>query len=74
MSITFRIETFGCQMNIGDSELIKLSMIKNGFTEADSIRNADIQIFNTCSVRAHAEKRALAESRRQKSQADHPGR
>jgi len=60
MIASFSIETFGCQMNIGDSELIKLSMIKNGFAEADSIQNADIRIFNTCSVRAHAEKRALA--------------
>ncbi len=47
-------------MNKGDSELIKLSMSKNGFTEADTEENADICIFNTCSVREHAEKRALA--------------
>ena len=57
---TFYIETFGCQMNKGDSELIKLSMNENGFTEADREEAADICIFNTCSVREHAEKRALA--------------
>lgn len=60
MSIKFRIETFGCQMNIGDSELMKLSMKKNGFIEAGNMQDAEIQIYNTCSVRAHAEKRALA--------------
>lgn len=47
-------------MNKGDSELIKLSMIENGFREAESEDTADICIFNTCSVREHAEKRALA--------------
>lgn len=57
---TFYIETFGCQMNKGDSELIKLSMTGNGFTEAENEESADICIFNTCSVRDHAEKRALA--------------
>lgn len=57
---TFYIETFGCQMNKGDSELIKLSMNENGFIEAGSEEEADICIFNTCSVRDHAEKRALA--------------
>lgn len=60
MKKIFHIETFGCQMNIGDSELIKLSLEKNGFIETKNIRDADIQIYNTCSVRAHAEKRALA--------------
>jgi len=60
MNKTFSIETFGCQMNMGDSELIRLSMIKNGFTEAGNPKDADICIYNTCSVRDNAEKRALA--------------
>jgi len=60
MNKTFRIETFGCQMNVGDSELIRLSMIKNGFVEAANPGDADICIYNTCSVRDNAEKRALA--------------
>jgi tRNA-2-methylthio-N6-dimethylallyladenosine synthase len=47
-------------MNKGDSELIKHSMLENGFTETDNEETADICIFNTCSVREHAEKRALA--------------
>jgi len=60
MNKTFRIETFGCQMNMGDSELIRLSMLHNGFTEAANPNDADIYIYNTCSVRDNAEKRALA--------------
>ncbi|HNX23569.1 MAG TPA: tRNA (N6-isopentenyl adenosine(37)-C2)-methylthiotransferase MiaB, partial [Spirochaetota bacterium] len=60
MNKTFRIETFGCQMNVGDSELIRLSLIKNGFIEAGNPGDADICIYNTCSVRDNAEKRALA--------------
>ena len=60
MGRTFRIETFGCQMNMGDSELIRLSMKKNGFVEAENPDDADIYIYNTCSVRDNAEKRALA--------------
>jgi len=60
MNKTFRIETFGCQMNVGDSELIRLSMKKNGFIEAGNPDDADIYIYNTCSVRDNAEKRALA--------------
>lgn len=60
MALTYFITTFGCQMNKGDSELMAHSMKAHGFEEADSEANADIVIFNTCSVRQHAEERALA--------------
>lgn len=63
---TFYIETFGCQMNKGDSDLMALSMKENGFVQARSIRDADICIFNTCSVRQHAEDRAVARIRQEK--------
>ncbi len=63
---TFYIETFGCQMNKGDSDLMALSMKENGFAQARSIRDADICIFNTCSVRQHAEDRAVARIRQEK--------
>lgn len=53
------IETFGCQMNKNDSELIALSMEKNGFTKAETSTEADIMVFNTCSVRKHAEERVV---------------
>lgn len=59
----FFIETFGCQMNKGDSDLMALSLIKNGFQTADCAEKADVLIFNTCSVRHHAENRALSRIR-----------
>ena len=56
----FYIETFGCQMNKSDSELIKHSMLSEGFIESENAQNAQIRIYNTCSVRQHAEDRVLA--------------
>lgn len=47
-------------MNKGDSELIALSLIKAGFSESESDIEADILVFNTCSVRQHAEDRVLS--------------
>ncbi len=55
---TFTIVTFGCQMNKSDSELMELSLLQAGFIKINT--NADIIIFNTCSVRKHAEDRAIA--------------
>lgn len=67
MSRSFYIETFGCQMNKGDSELIKASMEQNGFIPAADAGNADIRIYNTCSVRQNAEDRAAARMREGKN-------
>ncbi len=55
----FYIETYGCQMNVSDSELITTILIKDGYAQANSIDDADVILFNTCSVRAHAEERVL---------------
>lgn len=49
------IITFGCQMNDLDSELVRASLLEAGYQLADHIRDADIILFNTCSVRQHAE-------------------
>jgi tRNA-2-methylthio-N6-dimethylallyladenosine synthase len=54
------IETFGCQMNKSDSEIMRFSLDKAGFAPSDKEEKADILIFNTCSVRQHAEERAIA--------------
>ncbi|MFH0974328.1 MAG: tRNA (N6-isopentenyl adenosine(37)-C2)-methylthiotransferase MiaB [Spirochaetota bacterium] len=59
-SCTFHIETFGCQMNKGDSELMALSLSNAGFAEATPDAVADILVFNTCSVRQHAEDRVIS--------------
>lgn len=49
------IETVGCQMNMLDSELVVASLRRQGYRLVDSPREADTILFNTCSVRQHAE-------------------
>jgi tRNA-2-methylthio-N6-dimethylallyladenosine synthase len=49
------IETVGCQMNVLDSELVVGSLRRQGYTLTDEVRDADLILFNTCSVRQHAE-------------------
>jgi tRNA-2-methylthio-N6-dimethylallyladenosine synthase len=49
------IETVGCQMNELDSELVVASLRKDGYVLTNSPRDADTILFNTCSVRQHAE-------------------
>ncbi len=56
-SKSFFIETYGCQMNIADSNDIRHMLVENGFKDSDDLDSADIIIINTCSVRATAEQR-----------------
>ena len=49
------IETVGCQMNMLDSEMVVASLRKKGYELTDSTQQADTILFNTCSVREHAE-------------------
>jgi tRNA-2-methylthio-N6-dimethylallyladenosine synthase len=51
------IRTFGCQMNVRDSELVSGLFLGKGYKLARSPEDADIILFNTCSVRQHAEER-----------------
>lgn len=55
----FHILTYGCQMNEYDSRVIASILLNNGYKEVNAIHKADIIIVNTCSVREHAEQRAL---------------
>lgn len=55
----FYIETYGCQMNVSDSELVGSILLGAGWEPAPSIDAADLILFNTCSVRKHAEDRVL---------------
>ena len=48
----FYIETFGCQMNVADSEVVASIMQMTGAELTDHIAEADIIILNTCSIRA----------------------
>ncbi len=54
------IHTFGCQMNKLDSELILGELLENGYELADEESTADVILFNTCSVREHAEERVYS--------------
>src|SRR5689334_10789115 len=49
------IETVGCQMNLLDSELVVARLRSEGYELTDDIRQADTILYNTCSVRQHAE-------------------
>ncbi|MBN2831281.1 MAG: MiaB/RimO family radical SAM methylthiotransferase, partial [Candidatus Omnitrophica bacterium] len=51
---------FGCQMNVRDSEVICGLLLKEGYELTDNLLNADVIIFNTCSVRQHAEDRVFS--------------
>jgi tRNA-2-methylthio-N6-dimethylallyladenosine synthase len=56
----FFINTFGCQMNKLDSELIAGELLRQGYQAASSEAEADIILFNTCSVRQHAEEKVYS--------------
>jgi len=55
----FFIETYGCQMNVADSELVASILTENGYKQASTIDDADLILFNTCTVRQHAEDRVI---------------
>lgn len=54
------IKTFGCQMNVRDSEFVTGILFEDGFRKVDSPDKADIILFNSCSVRKHAEDRLFS--------------
>jgi len=51
------IETYGCQMNVNDSEVVLSILQQNGYSLCDSIKEADLILINTCSIRDNAETR-----------------
>lgn len=53
------IETYGCQMNVADSELMAGILTQRGYTKATSAEDADVILVNTCAVREKAEERVL---------------
>jgi tRNA-2-methylthio-N6-dimethylallyladenosine synthase len=61
------IHTFGCQMNVHDSEKMLGVLESEGFIRADNPRSADLIIFNTCSIRQKAEQKFYSELGRIKS-------
>ena len=53
------IETYGCQMNVADTEVIFSLLGKHGYERTEDIEEADVIMANTCSVRDNAEQRIL---------------
>ena len=51
----YHIETYGCQMNVYDSELVSGQLLKMGYKETQNLKLADIILLNTCSIREKAE-------------------
>ena len=49
------IETYGCQMNVNDSEIVAAIMTEKGYTISETPENAEIILVNTCSIRENAE-------------------
>ncbi|HHW59698.1 MAG: tRNA (N6-isopentenyl adenosine(37)-C2)-methylthiotransferase MiaB [Bacteroidales bacterium] len=57
MMKTFYVETYGCQMNVVDSEIVASILIRNGLIQTYNPQDADIILLNTCSIRENAEMR-----------------
>ncbi len=71
MAKSFHVTTFGCQMNVHDSERMRGMLASLGYEEAEGRDGADVILFNTCSIRESADSRFLAhlgEAKRLKSE------
>ncbi|MFQ6605485.1 MAG: tRNA (N6-isopentenyl adenosine(37)-C2)-methylthiotransferase MiaB [Fidelibacterota bacterium] len=55
MNKSYYIETYGCQMNVADSELIAGLLAENGYKKSEDIHQASAIFVNTCAIREHAE-------------------
>jgi len=56
---TFYIETFGCQMNAHDSEKVVGTLLEKGYQQVDTVENAELVLYNTCSIRDKAEQKVF---------------
>jgi len=70
----FYIHTFGCQMNVHDSEQLAEMLKARGYQKADSVETSDLVIINTCCVREKAEQKAFSMmGRLRRLKRDNPG-
>ncbi len=67
------IETYGCQMNVADSDLMRGVLGSEGYRAASSAREADVILINTCAVREKAEERVLARAAELRVEKRRPG-
>jgi tRNA-2-methylthio-N6-dimethylallyladenosine synthase len=64
----YHVWTVGCQMNVADSRKLAAGLDRAGFVATDAMDDADLVVLNTCSVREHAEDRAIGQLGRLKKQ------
>ena len=55
----FYLETFGCQMNVHDSEKVIGTLLHEGYVQVESVDDADLVLYNTCSIRDKAEQKVF---------------
>ena len=68
---TFYLETFGCQMNAHDSEKVVGTLVQEGYRQVETVEEADLVLYNTCSIRDKAEQKVfnrLADYKKYKKQ------
>jgi tRNA-2-methylthio-N6-dimethylallyladenosine synthase len=56
---TFYLETFGCQMNVHDSEKVVGTLVQQGYRQVETVEQADLILYNTCSIRDKAEQKVF---------------
>ena len=56
---TFYLETFGCQMNVHDSEKVIGTLVHEGYRQVETVQQADLILYNTCSIRDKAEQKVF---------------
>ena len=56
---TFYLETFGCQMNVHDSEKVIGTLVQQGYRQVETVEAADLILYNTCSIRDKAEQKVF---------------
>src|SRR6202167_2376321 len=56
---TFYLETFGCQMNVHDSEKVIGTLLHEGYQQVQTVEQADLILYNTCSIRDKAEQKVF---------------
>jgi tRNA-2-methylthio-N6-dimethylallyladenosine synthase len=56
---TFYLETFGCQMNVHDSEKVIGTLVREGYRQVQTVEEAGLVLYNTCSIRDKAEQKVF---------------
>jgi tRNA-2-methylthio-N6-dimethylallyladenosine synthase len=56
---TFFLQTFGCQMNVHDSEKVVGTLVQEGYEQVETVEQADLILYNTCSIRDKAEQKVF---------------